>query len=156
MSAARSAQTSKVGFFDRSILSGTYHSGGGNKGNKGNDLHYNFKAFKIGDDVEIHYYINRFSFHKMPIIKMTCKQFEDNFIPILNTKELLKIGGVEIAPGNWNADQDDIRKVRDVVRRENPPSSQEMKTLSNGGKSRRRCKRSKKRSRKTMHRRSRR
>ena len=131
---------SAVGFFDRPILTGTYHSGGGN------DLHYNFKAYKIGDNVEIHYYIKSFPTNvNRPIIKMTYMQFLHQFIPILNQNgQQLVINGIKIAPGTWKAKEDDIRKIRDDT---------EMQEMSKGGKSRRRGQRSKKRSRKTKHRR---
>jgi hypothetical protein len=120
---------------------------------------YGFKAFRTDNDtnVTIYLYSKTFPYTKLhftPIV-MTNREFLDQFIPILNTEERLMINEKEISPGKWNADEDDIRKVRVVVRRD-PPSSQEMKTLYNGGKSRRRCKRSKKHSRKTMYRRSRR
>jgi|LakMenEpi03Aug12_release.lakeMendotaPanAssembly.Ray.scaffolds.fasta_scaffold14101_10 hypothetical protein len=131
------ARTSDVRFSDKHILMGTLESG---------DTTFKFKAYKIGDQVEIHTYIEKF-FTIVPyhIIKMTYSQFLHQFIPILNTKDQLKINDKEISPGTWKAKEDDIRKsLFDVEMPEMMPK---------GGKSRRRCKRSKKRSRKTKHRR---
>lgn len=136
--------TSEVGFWARPILKGTFEAG---------STKFKFKAYKIGDHVEIHTYIKRVPINtKMQIIKMTYAQFLRQFIPILNIeRQPLVIDGTEIAPGTWKAKKDDIRKYRHIGDELTQPL-----LYSQGGKSRRRCKRSKKRSRKTMHRRSRR
>ena len=137
-------RTSEVGFFVRPILNGTFEAG---------STRFKFKAYKIGDHVELHNYIKKFPTNMTgPIIKMTYAQFLHQFIPILNIeRQPLVIDGTEIAPGTWKAKEDDIRKFRHGVDELTQPL-----LYSQGGKSRRRCKRSKKRSRKTMHRRSRR
>ena len=151
------AQPSKVGFFDRSILTGTVKVGREQMGEE-----YGFKAFRTDNDknVTINLYSKTFPFTQLhfPPIVMTNREFLDQFITILNKEVRLNINGTEMSPGTWNADEDDMRKVSVVVQRDipNPPSSQEMKEFSSaskGGKSRRRGQRSKKRSRKTKHRR---
>ena len=136
--------TSEVGFWARPILKGTFEAG---------STKFKFKAYKIGDHVEIHTYIKKFPTNlPRPIIKMTHAQFLHQFIPILNIeRQPLVIDGTQIAPGTWKAKEDDIRNYRHI----GDELTQSL-LYSQGGKSRRRCKRSKKRSRKTMHRRSRR
>lgn len=137
---------SAVGFFSRPILTGTWESG---------DMEFIFKAFRINDDkdVKIEIYREKFprNWHFFSIV-MTYDQFVNNFIPILNIKgaELI-INGERKAPGTWKTTSDISKYVADRA------MNMEMQSItpkSSGGKSRRRGERSKKRARKTKHRRS--
>jgi hypothetical protein len=140
------AQNSKVGFFSRPILTGTWKSG---------EMEFIFKAFRTNNNknVRIEIYREKFprNWHFSSIV-MTYGQFVNNFIPILNeVGAALIIDGEHKAPGTWKTTSDISKYVADRA------MNMEMKSItpkSSGGKSRRRGERSKKRARKTKHRRS--
>jgi hypothetical protein len=138
---------SAVGFFSRPILTGTWDTG--------DNMDFRFKAFRINDDKDVIIEVYREKFPRnwhFVSIGMTYDQFVNNFIPILNiNKAPLIIDGEHKAPGTWKTTSD----IREYVAEKK--KNMEMKSItpkSSGGKSRRRGERSKKRARKTKHRRS--